>query len=159
MLFYKCLLLRFMLPGLYGEKLESYTISSSVKQLNGNIDFNLSYFLDVPHHSINVECLEDVAADLQQLFLLTHSILYLLRKPVFAAVINNLEVSPSMQSFKSTQLAAWLSPLHSKSVMRGPCRLLVTTLPSDHTSLLAFVMFCCRKIHCGCILNGRCFRS
>lgn len=44
----------------------------------------------------------DAAENLQQLFMLTHTTLYLLRKPVFAAVINNLEVSPSMQSFKST---------------------------------------------------------
>lgn len=84
-------------------------------------------------HMLSIQ--RNAAANLQQLFMLTQSILYLLRNPVFAAVINNLEVSPSTQSFKSTQLAAWLSPLHSKSIIRASCRLLGTILPSDHTSL------------------------
>lgn len=72
--------------------------------------------------------------------MLTHSLLYLLRKPVFAAVINNLEVSPAMHSFKSSQLAAWLSPLHSQSVIRATCRPPIIVPPSDHTSLLVFLM-------------------
>lgn len=54
--------------------------------------------------------------------MLTRSVLYLLRKPVFAAVINNLEVSPAMHSFKSPQLAAWLSPLHDQSAIRATRR-------------------------------------
>lgn len=66
--------------------------------------------------------------------------LYLQRKPVFAAVINNLEVSPSMQSFKSSQLAARLSPLHSQSVIGATCRPPITASPSDHYGLLALLM-------------------
>lgn len=131
-----------------------------MKQLNVNIDLIRCHILSVTQRSTNVGYFwRGAAADLRQLLTLTHTVPYLLRKSVFAAVINNLEVSPSMQSFKSSQLAAWLSPLHSQSVMRATCRLPITVLCSDHTSLLAFSVpnFCCRKIYCSCILSSWCF--
>lgn len=64
-----------------------------------------------------------------------------------------------MQSFKSSQLAAWLNPLHSQSVIRATCRPPITVRPSDHASLLAFSMpnYCCRKIYYSCSLSSWCF--
>lgn len=114
----------------------------------------------MPQHSTNAECLEGCSSRFQAVTHVdTHTVLYLLRKPVFAAVINNLEVSPSMQSFKSSQLAAWLSPLRSQSVIRATCRPPIIVLPSDRPSLLVFVMpnFCCRTISCSCSLSSWCF--
>lgn len=91
------------LSSLSGHKLESKSSSLSIKQLNVNIDF------------IGGCVCNRAMQRMQQQMSCSNShwhinILYLLRKPVFAAVINNLEVSPSMQTFKSSQLAAWLSP-------------------------------------------------
>lgn len=113
----------------------------------------------MPLHSTCWLFWRDAAADLRQLLTLTHTTPYLLRMPVFAAVINNLEVSPSMQSFKSSQLGAWLSPLHSQSVIGATCRLTITALCFDHTGLLAFSVpiSCRRKIYHSCILSSWCF--
>lgn len=55
-----------------------------------------------------------VVAALRQSLMLMQTVQYFVRKPVFAAVINNLVASPAMHLFKSSQLAAWLSPLHSR---------------------------------------------
>ncbi len=91
--------------------------------------------------------------------MLTHTVLYLLRKPVFAAVINNLEVSPSMQLFKTAQLVAWLNPLHSQSFITAICGPPIIVPPSDRTSLLPFLMpiYCCRRNYCSCSLSSWCF--
>lgn len=66
-------------------------------------------------------------------FLSTYSP-YLLRKTTVAAVINNLVLSAALRLFQASQLAAWLSPLHSPSIMRARCSP-GTLLLSDHATL------------------------
>lgn len=63
-------------------------------------------------------------------------VLFSLRKS--AAVINNLEASPAMHSFKSSQLAASLSPLQYQSVIRASCKPPITSIWPHYS--LVFLM-------------------
>lgn len=92
-------------------------------------------------------CFLSVQAQLQLLifmqtgkvvFLSTYST-YLLRKAAIAAVINNLVLSAALRLFQASQLAAWLSPLLSPSIIRARCRPSTLLLP-DHATLSGFLL-------------------
>lgn len=81
----------------------------------------------------------------KKVFLSTYSP-YLLRKAAVAAVINNLVLSAALRSFQASQLAAWLNPPLSPSIIGARCRP-VTLLSSDNASLSG-ILTTCRKSHC-----------
>ena len=68
------------------------------------------------------------------------------RQPVFAAVINNLEVFHLQQSFQSPQLAAWLSRLHTRSLTGASHNMSQvaagTHSPFAHLELTELVLWC-----------------